>query len=251
MKKVFYLFVFGMLFTFGAQAQENNDSITLTISGKSYKQLEEHFTQERKKKDRQTDWAKFYRYEKANASITKPVKAVFLGNSITDGWAAKRPAFFADNNFTGRGISGQTTSEMLVRFRSDVIELHPQMVVILAGTNDIARNNGIISLKHIMDNIISMCELAKLNKIKPVLCSVLPATQYGWRKELRPAGEILQLNSMLKEYARKNGFTYVDYHSEMRDEQNGMPENLAKDGVHPTDEGYALMERIVLKAIGK
>jgi lysophospholipase L1-like esterase len=125
------------------------------------------------------------------------------------------------------------------------------MVVILAGTNDIAQNNGIISHKHILDNIISMCELAKIHKIKPVICSVLPAYRFGWRKELEPANEIVRLNAMLREYAQKNGIAYVDYHSEMKDERNGLPENLAKDGVHPTAEGYELMESIVMKVIGK
>jgi lysophospholipase L1-like esterase len=249
MKKVLYSFIFCALSVFCAQAQDNSEAVTISVSGKDYKQLENHFNQKRDQKFRQSDWAQFGRYEKANQRVTQPVKAVFLGNSITDSWASQRPDFFANNHFVGRGISGQTTSEMLVRFRADVIDLKPKMVVILAGTNDIARNNGIISLEHIFGNIVSMCELAKVHKIKPVICSVLPVYKYPWRMELEPANDIMQLNAMLKEYAKNNKFTYVDYHSEMKDARGGLPENLAKDGVHPTGGGYELMEKIVLKAI--
>lgn len=198
----------------------------------------------------QDDWAQFKRYKAANESVTVLPKAVFMGDSITDGWPDKDMDFFTDNNFVGRGISGQTTSHMVVRFRQDVVDLHPKYVVILAGTNDIALNNGYIALEDVCGNIISMCEIAKANKIKPVICSVLPCKEYRWRPEVKEAGElIVKLNAMLQDYAKKNKIIYVDYHSAMKDNENGLPESLAKDGCHPTPEGYEIMEEIVLKAL--
>ena len=197
------------------------------------------------KKDK--DWAKFYRYEQANDTIKTKPRAVFMGDSITDGWAKKDPDFFNVNNLVGRGISGQTTSQMLVRFRRDVLDLSPKYVVILAGTNDIARNNGLISLENILGNIQSMCELAKAHKIKPVLCSVLPADRYRWRKDLKPAGDIVKLNELIKAYAKSARIPYVDYHSVLKNENNGLPEKYAADGVHPNIDCYKIMEKIVVE----
>ena len=193
------------------------------------------------------DWAKFYRYSEANQNLTVRPRVVFLCDSITDNWAKKDKEFFEDNNFVGRGISGQVTSQMLVRFRRDVIDLSPKYVVILAGTNDIALNNGQISLENILGNIISMCELARVHKIKPVLCSVLPADRYKWRKEVKPAEDIIKLNQMIKEYAKSAKITYVDYHSVLANENGGLPEEYASDGVHPNIECYKIMEEIILK----
>ena len=193
------------------------------------------------------DWAKFDRYASANESVTVRPKAVFMGDSITDSWAKKDADFFNENNFVGRGISGQVTSQMLVRFRKDVIDLNPKYVVILAGTNDIALNNGIITLDNILGNIISMCELAKLHKIKPILCSVLPAEQYRWRKELQPAQDIIRLNEMIKDYARSAKIPYVDYHSALTNERGGLPTQYSSDGVHPNNDCYEIMEEIILK----
>ena len=195
------------------------------------------------------DWASFSRYENANTEVTTTPKAVFMGDSITDGWAAMDQDFFTSNNFLGRGISGQTTSHMLVRFRRDVIDHSPKYVVILAGTNDIAQNNGKISLENILGNIVSMCELAKANKIKPVICSVLPADRYGWRPGMTPAQDIVKLNEMLKEYAASARIKYVDYHSVLKDENNGLPAKHAKDGVHPNLDCYKIMEEIILKVL--
>lgn len=195
------------------------------------------------------DWANFSRYENANTEVTTTPKAVFMGDSITDGWAAQDQDFFTSNNFLGRGISGQTTSHMLVRFRRDVIDHNPKYVVILAGTNDIAKNNGEISLENIVGNIVSMCELAKANKIKPVICSVLPADRYGWRPGMTPAQDIIRLNEMLKEYAASARIKYVDYHSVLKDENNGLPAKHANDGVHPNLDCYKIMEEIILKAL--
>lgn len=198
----------------------------------------------------QGDWAGVGRYAEDNAKVTVTPKAVFMGDSITEGWPRADKDFFTDNNFLGRGISGQTTSHMLCRFRRDVIDHSPKYVVILAGTNDIALNNGPIALEDVLGNIISMCEIAKANKIKPVICSVVPCAKYNWRPQVTDAGEqIVKLNAMLKEYAAKNKVQYVDYHSAMKNEQNGLDENLAKDGCHPTPEGYDIMEEIILKAL--
>ena len=174
-----------------------------------------------------------------------------MGNSITDGWWPADSTFFIQHNFVDRGISGQTTSEMLVRFRQDVIDLHPKTVVILAGINDIAHNNGVIALEHVFGNLVSMAELAKVNGIRVIFCSVLPAYDFPWRRGLEPADKVIRLNEMIKAYADKQGLTYVDYHSAMKDARNGLPENLSKDGVHPTLEGYKIMEKLVLEAIGQ
>ena len=193
------------------------------------------------------DWAKFYRYEQANDTVQAKPRAVFMGDSITDNWLKLDKDWFYVNNLVGRGIAGQTTSQMLVRFRRDVLDLSPKYVVILAGTNDIALNNGLITLENILGNIQSMCELARAHKIKPIICSVLPADRYRWRKELKPAGDIVKLNEMLKEYAKSAKIPYVDYHSVLKDENNALPEKHAADGVHPNIACYKIMEEIILK----
>ena len=199
----------------------------------------------------QRDWAQFAKYEAANRRIDYAVKAVFMGNSITDNWALMDSVFFAEHRFVGRGISGQTSAEMLVRFRQDVIGLSPEAVVIMAGTNDLAQNNGYIALENILGNIASMCELAKLHKIRPILCSVLPAYRFGWRQEVPAADRIIELNGMIERYARENGISYVDYHSALKDGRNGLPEKYSGDGVHPNPECYKIMEAIVLPVIDK
>ena len=197
------------------------------------------------------DWAQFYRYEGKNDSLTTRPDVVFMGNSITDCWADTVPAFFADNNFVGRGISGQVSSQMLVRFQEDVINLHPKVVVICCGTNDIAQNNGPITLEHILHNIKSMCQLARANKIKPVVCSTLPAKGFKWRPDMKPANDIIRLNEMIKAYAQENKIPYVDYHSALKDEENGLPKKYSKDGVHPNAQGYAVMESVILPILKK
>lgn len=197
------------------------------------------------------DWAQFYRYEGKNDSLITRPDVVFMGNSITDCWADTVPAFFANNNFVGRGISGQVSSQMLVRFQEDVISLQPKVVVICCGTNDIAQNNGYISLEHILMNIKSMCELARANKIKPVVCSTLPAKAFKWRPEMKPANDIIRLNEMIKAYAKENKIPYVDYHSALKDEENGLPRKYSKDGVHPNAQGYAVMEAVIMPILKK
>ena len=199
------------------------------------------------------DWPNLKKYQKTNqelnASLMIENRVVFMGNSITEGWSVAHPDFFEGKPYINRGISGQTTPQMLLRFRQDVIDLHPKIVVILAGTNDIAGNTGPISLEQIRDNILSMVELAKANGIRPIVCSVLPAFDYGWRPGKKPNIKIPKLNKMLKDLAAEKKLFYVDYFSEMADERNGLPLELAEDGVHPTKKGYLIMEGLVEKAI--
>lgn len=193
------------------------------------------------------DWAGFNKYEAQNDTVSVKPVAVFMGDSITEGWYRTDPDFFRDNNFLGRGISGQTTSQMLVRFRRDVVDLQPKYVVILAGTNDIALNNGVISHRNILGNIISMCEIAKANKIKPVICSVLPASSYWWRPEVKDSAEqIIALNKLLADYAASARIVYVDFHSAMKNAAGGLPKSIASDGVHPDMSGFKIMEPIIL-----
>ena len=199
----------------------------------------------------QQDWAGLNFYAKQNTAIQQTPTAVFMGNSITHIWWHVDSTFFKSHNYLGRGISGQTSSEMLVRFRQDVINLKPKYVVILSGCNDIAQNNGYISLENIFGNIISMVELAKIHHIKPIICSLLPAYRFPWRKELEPAEKVLELNAMLKNYAKENHVKYVDYHSAMKDEKNGLPSQYSKDGIHPTIDGYKVMEKIILEYLPK
>ncbi len=198
----------------------------------------------------QNDWAGFSRFEQANREQPSAPKAVFMGNSITEGWIGKHPGFFSSNGYVSRGISGQTTSQMLVRFRADVIDLHPQVVVICGGTNDIAQNNGYISLPHIFGNIVSMVELARANGIAPILCSLLPARDFGWHKGLEPAPKIIELNRMIRAYAAQEKIPYVDYHTPMAEPDGGMIAAYTGDGVHPTEAGYDVMEAIVQPVIG-
>ncbi len=201
------------------------------------------------------DWANTARFKDENAKLTPPAKGenrvVFMGNSITEGWIRTHPDFFAGKPYVNRGISGQTTPQMLVRFRPDVINLKPALVVILAGTNDIAGNTGPSTLEMIMDNLISMAELAKANNIKVVLSSVLPAFDYPWKPGIEPAMKIVKLNEMIKKYADDHGIVYIDYFSSMADERNGLKKELSGDGVHPNDAGYKVMEPLVEAAIKK
>ena len=201
------------------------------------------------------DWANLTRFKEDNAKIGMPRtcddRVVFMGNSITQGWIEKVPKFFENRPYINRGISGQTTPQMLVRFRQDVINLYPKVVVILAGTNDIAGNTGPSTLEMIEDNIHSMTELAQSNGIQVVLCSVLPAFDYKWKPGLEPAEKIVELNRRIKKYAETHGAVYCDYFSAMADERNGLPESLSGDGVHPNPEGYALMAPIAETAIAR
>lgn len=199
------------------------------------------------------DWAQLEHFKMANDSLPELAKneqrVVFMGNSITIGWKNADPEYFKENTYVNRGISGQTTPQMLLRFRQDVIELKPYAVVILAGTNDIAGNTGPVTNKQIMDNLISMVQLAEAHGIQVLLCSVLPAIDYPWRPGLRPNIRIPQLNAELEAYATKNGHVYVDYFSAMTDGDNGLKTALGYDGVHPTRAGYDVMKPILERAL--
>ena len=201
------------------------------------------------------DWPNLNRFKAENANQVLPTpnekRVVFMGNSITEGWVNIHPQFFAGKFYLNRGISGQTTPQMLVRFRADVIKLKPKVVVILAGTNDIAGNTGPSTLEMIEDNIISMAQLAKANDIKVILCSVLPVYDYPWKPGLKPAEKIIELNKMIKTYAEKSACIYLDFFSAMVDERNGLKAEYSKDGVHPNEEGYNVMEPLTEVAIEK
>ena len=194
------------------------------------------------------DWARTNRYAADNAAVSVRPKAVFMGDSITEQWWKRDSSFFLNNNYQARGISGQTTAHMLVRFRSDVLNLHPKYVAILAGTNDIAGNNGLIAPEKIVENLISMCELARANKIKVLLCSITPVNRYRWSKLMTddPSEIILGINAELAAYAaRTRGVTYVNYFDALKNETNGIPAEFSQDGVHLTMDGYRIVEGII------
>jgi lysophospholipase L1-like esterase len=205
------------------------------------------------------DWPALARYREANAGVAAPAKdekrVVFMGDSITDGW--KLASYFPNKPYINRGISGQTTPQMLVRFRPDVIALKPQVVVILAGTNDIAGNTGPMTLEAIEGNIASMFELARASDVRVVIASVLPVSDYAKNREgkpinqttRRPPEKIVAINEWLKKQAAQNGLTYLDYFSAMVDEKGFLKEELSNDGLHPNDKGYVVMQPLVEQAI--
>lgn len=226
MKKVILIMSFFSFFGLFSQAQEFNKLINLD------------------------------RYAEANAALPAPAKGekrvVFIGNSITDGWPNAHPDFFKSNNYIGRGISGQTSPQLLSRFRQDVINLKPVAVLINIGTNDVAQNTGPYNEEFTLGNIMSMAELADANGIKVILSSVTPAGEYPWRKEIKDVPQkIMSLNAKIKAYAKEKGFSYIDYFSVMCDENNALKSNLGTDGVHPNEEGYKIMEATAKKVIDK
>lgn len=235
-----------LICTIGAKAQ------TATSADKDQQAEERH-----KKADEalRKDWANIKRYEADNAKvIAEPnsgKRIVYMGDSITDAWINSDPSFFDGKFYYDRGISGQTTTQMLVRFRDDVINLKPAVVVILAGINDIAENNGPIKPEAVFGNIKSMAILAREAGIKVVLASVLPAFDFPWRPGMEPAQKVVSLNAMIKDYADKNHIVYLDYFSAMADERQGLPKSLSNDGVHPTLAGYKIMEPLAEKAIAE
>lgn len=229
------------LLTQSAKAQENEAQMKLS-----------------KKKNEDlwyNDWANLGKYAADNKNLlpakTGENRVVFMGNSITEFWKIRDSVFFDGKPYVNRGISGQTTPQMLVRFREDVIDLQPKLVVILAGINDIAENNGPIALENVFGNIVSMAALAKANNIKVVLSSVLPTNHFPWRPALEPADKVIALNAMIKAYAIKNNIVYVDYFSMMVDEKKGLKATLTEDGVHPTNAGYKIMDPMVEQAIAE
>ena len=199
------------------------------------------------------DWPNLQRYGTADAELPAPApsedRVVFMGNSITEGWQPNFREMFPGKPYINRGISGQTTPQMLVRFRQDVVALKPKVVVILAGTNDIAGNTGPSTLEMIENNLASMAEIAKGNGIRVVMASVLPAFDYPWKPGLEPGPKIVALNAWIKDYAQKNGAVYLDYHSPMADDKMGLKAELSADGVHPNQAGYKVMAPLTQAAI--
>ncbi|HVU46381.1 MAG TPA: SGNH/GDSL hydrolase family protein [Terracidiphilus sp.] len=189
------------------------------------------------------DFADLERFKDANAALGAPAagenRVVFMGDSITQGWHLDES--FPGKPYVNRGISGQTSPQMLVRFRQDVIDLKPKVVIILAGTNDVAGNTGPMTPEQTENNLSSMADLAAANGIKVVLCSILPAYDFPWRPGQEPAQKIVKLNEWIKAYAAEKGYPYVDYYAAMRDDRGGLPATLSKDGVHPLPAGYAIM----------
>ena len=197
------------------------------------------------------DWASLCRYRAENAALHRsaPPRVVFMGDSITEFWKLAHPEFFGEG-YLDRGVSGQTTGQMLVRFRQDVIALKPAVVHLMAGTNDVAGNAGPTTLDAIRNNIASMVDLAVANDIRVVLASVPPAGSFPWRPGVSdPAGHIVELNDWLRRFARERGLLYVDYHEPLADERDAMKQTFSNDGVHPNRDGYSVMEPLARRAI--
>lgn len=205
--------------------------------------------------DFKDDWAALSHYQKENALLGAPQKGekriVFLGSSIFENWKKIVPEFFDGRPYLDRGISGQISPQLLIRFRQDVINLKPTAVIILAGSNDIAGNTGHVTNETIMNNIASMAELAQLHHIKVILCEYLPVNDFPWRKGLDPAPKIIALNKLIRAYASANKFTVLDYFSPMVGERDGQRPELTLDGVHPNEEGYKIMATATEAAIKK
>lgn len=197
----------------------------------------------------QNDWAYLEKYAIDNEHLLKQHndgnRIVFIGDSITEFWERYDSMFFSQNTYINRGISSQTTSQILERFQKDVIDLQPKSVIILAGINDIAENNGPISTEEIMNNIVSMVEKSLKNKIEVLLCSVLPANNFYWNPKIQPIEKILQLNQMIKACSLAKQIKYVDYYTQMVDEYLGLDKKYTDDGVHPNLEGYLKMKSIL------
>lgn len=201
------------------------------------------------------NWANINRYQTNNKELVeakKQIDAVFIGNSITEGWVGQDRDFFTTNNYVGRGIGGQISAQILLRMREDVIKLKPRAVVINAGTNDIAENANIYDPEITLGNIISMVQLAQVNHIKVVLGSVLPTNHFRWSPDIpNVADKVIDLNTRIKNYADANNIPYIDYHTALKDKDNGLDIKYGEDGVHPKTEGYHIMEPLAKQAIDK
>ncbi len=201
------------------------------------------------------NYAQLGRYAGDNAALPArvPGRVVFYGDSITDAWGrgGNSAPFFPGKPYVNRGISGETTPQMLLRFQQDVVALHPAAVLILAGTNDIAGNTGVSTLEMTENNFRSMAEIADANKIKVILASTLPVDDYPWRRGLQPAEKIRALNAWMKEFCAAHGYTYLDYYTALATPEGAMKPGTAKDGVHPTAEGYAVMAPLAQAAIDR
>ena len=203
-----------------------------------------------------TDFAQLAHYRDANSKLSPPApgedRVVFMGDSLTEAWHFEAPGgVFAAKPYINRGISGQTTSQMVLRFHQDVIALQPKAVVILGGTNDIAGDTGPMALKDIEANLAAMAEMAVENHIRVVLCSILPVYDFDWAPGLNPAPKIIAMNEWIEDYAAKHGHVYVDYHSAMKDQRGGLPAKLSENGVHPLPAGYEIMAPLAQAGIEK
>ena len=212
--------------------------------------------QELMEDNKSLDWPNLSRYQDENRSVGIPEKGkqrvVFMGDSITEEWSNLYADYFDTEGYINRGIGGQTTPQMLIRFKPDVIDLEPDIVVILAGTNDIAGNTGPSNVKMITDNIFSMAELARAHQIKVVLSSILPVFEYEWAKEIKDApATIDSVNDELKKYVNDHGLVYLDYFSPMVDERKGLNKDYTYDGVHPNQDGYILMSSLAQKVLSR
>lgn len=201
----------------------------------------------------QEDWFGFNRYRADNERIAASgefPEVVFMGNSITEYWALYHPEFFEEHNFCGRGIGGQTSTQMLARFTADVINLHPKAVVIMAGTNDVAHNTYWVEPDKVVENVVAMCQLARANDIVPLIGSIPPCASFVWNPAIKDAAQtIVDINNRLRDYAEANGIVYVDYHTALADERNGLPKELSDDGCHPKPDTYYIMEKQVMERI--
>ncbi|RLJ76631.1 GDSL-type esterase/lipase family protein [Pedobacter alluvionis] len=208
-----------------------------------------------KKENFADDWAALTKYQKENELLPPPTRkekrVVFLGSSIFEFWKQKNPEYFSRNTYVDRGISGQISPQLLIRFRQDVINLKPKAVIILAGSNDIAGNTGHVTIDKIMDNIKSMAELARLHRIKVILCKYLPVYEYPWNKQIKAADIIVDLNEKIETYAKERNYTILDYWTPLVDERKGQRAELTVDGVHPNLAGYKIMEGVTDVAIKK
>ena len=202
---------------------------------------------------KETDWANINHYKEANSELGAPLdsekRVVFIGDSITENWELIKPEFFSENKFINRGIGGQTSPQMLIRFRSDVIELKPSLIIILAGTNDIAGNTGPTTINMISNNIISMSELAISHGIKVAISSVLPVYNYNWSDVKEPNNKIVDLNKILSNYTIEKNLLYLDYYKSMVDNRPGLKKEFSDDEVHPNKAAYEIMSELALKAI--
>lgn len=249
---IFVLLLLGSSILFAQSAADVKKTATVSAPQSAWEIERERLLHE--------DWADLGHFRRANLSLSSPAanerRVVLMGDSITEGWRGtlqpegpEMGAFFPGKPYINRGISGQTTPQMLVRFRQDVINLHPAVVVILAGTNDLAGNTGDTTLEAIEDNFADMCELARVHGIRVVLTSVLPTVEYPWRPDLQPAPRIAALNQWLRTYAATQHHIYLDLYSPMATPEGAMRPDLTPDGVHPNRAGYEVMAQLLQPAI--
>lgn len=248
MKKILLLLAVALVGSAMVKAQK----ISVELSDEQIKPIRQKIISEYEThRANHMDWARFGRYAAANKKVTTRPKAVLMGNSITEGWVEQDSKWLEERNLVGRGISGQVSSQMLVRFRQDVINLKPECVVIMCGVNDIALNQGVISLENVLGNIISMVELAKANKIKPLLCSATPCAYMPWRPEVKNSPEqISKLNELISAYAKAQKIQYIDYFSVLVDTDGvSLKKEYQRDAVHPNLNGYKVMEKELARAL--